>query len=287
MEDHSSPGYTHPVDTMRALPTYIIAGAMRSGTSALNSYLRQHPEVGVSSNKETHFFDHFFDNGLDWYRDLFPEEGKFVAVGEATPNYMFSTTALDRIQRTLPEVKRVVILRNPIDRAYSHYWHDRVRNKVSAEFDKVVQEEITGNPSPDAYLARGIYRPQLEEILMRFTRDLVLVQIFEEMATDPKSVYSTVCRFIGVDDTFIPDALGDPVNKYIEFRSLAARNWSRRLPGRARNLVGRLNAKREETYPEMDTSTRSQLEEYFRVENRRLTELIDIEIPWLQPGLPG
>ncbi|HEY5889149.1 MAG TPA: sulfotransferase domain-containing protein [Acidimicrobiia bacterium] len=270
---------------MRALPTYIIAGAMRSGTTALNSYLRQHPEVGVSSNKETHFFDHNFDNGLDWYRDLFPEEGRFLAVGEATPNYMFSPPALDRIQQTLPEAKLVVMLRNPIDRAYSHYWHDRVRNKVSAEFDEVVQNEINGEGSPDAYLARGIYRPQIEEISRRFSSDSVLIQIFEEMASDPKIVYATVCRFIGVDDTFIPDGLGDPVNKYIEFRSLAARNWSRHLPGRVRNLIGRFNTKQEETYPEMDRATRTRLQEYFRDENRRLDELIELELPWDRRGL--
>lgn len=265
---------------MRALPTYIIAGAMRSGTTALNSYLRQHPEIGVSSDKETHFFDRNFDKGLDWYRSLFPEEGRFRAVGEATPNYMFSVTALDRLQETLPDVKLVLILRNPIDRAYSHYWHDRVRNKVSMDFDEIVQVEIADQGSDFDYLARGMYGKQVDEILKRFPRDSVLIQIFEDMAANPRDVYSTVCRFIGVDDSFDPEGLGNPVNKYIEFRSLTARNWSRHLPGRARNLIGRFNTKQVESYPEMDGTTRAKLEETFAASNQFLAEIIGVAPPW-------
>lgn len=264
----------------RALPTYIIAGAMRSGTTALNNYLRQHPEVGVSSDKETHFFDFHFDNGLDWYRSLFPEQGTFRAVGEATPNYMFSNPALDRLEKTLPGVKLVLMLRNPIDRAYSHYWHDRVRNKVSADFDVIVEDEIDGRGSPGDYLARGMYRTQIDEILKRFPRESLLIQIFEDMADDPQAVYSTVCRFIDVDATFTPADLGSQVNKYIEFRSLKARNWSRRLPAQARNLVGKLNTKQTETYPEMNPATRARLRETFRAQNSLLAEIVRVEPPW-------
>ena len=135
---------------MPRLPTYIIAGAMRCGTTALNSYLREHPDIAVSSSKEVHFFDANWDKGIEWYRGQFPGSDDAIAVGEATPNYMFRPRALDRLKATLPDVKLVLMLRNPADRAYSHYWHDRTRGKIDGEFGDVVARELAGCIDPGA-----------------------------------------------------------------------------------------------------------------------------------------
>ncbi len=265
---------------MRALPTYIIAGAMRSGTTALNSYLRQHPEVGVSSDKETHFFDRNFDNGLDWYRSLFPEEGKFRAIGEATPNYMFSPMALDRIKETLPDVKLVVMLRNPIDRAYSHYWHDRARGKIEGEFEENVARELDNADQALSYIARGRYRAQIENILKRFPSTALHVEVFEDILDRPDDLYSSVCRFIGVDDSFRPESLGAPVNNFIEFRSLALRRTSQKLPGRLKDVLGRINTKGKKSYPQMPDTVRDLLTTEFEEANQGLDKIVGKNLPW-------
>jgi hypothetical protein len=271
---------------MNRLPTYIIAGAMRSGTTALNSYLREHPDVAVSSRKEVHFFDSFYDRGVEWYREQFPGSEAAHAVGEATPNYMFSTTALDRIRETLPDVKLVVMLRNPIDRAYSHYWHDRARGKTHGDFAENVKQELEDPDQQLNYIARGRYRTQIEEILRRFPASALHVEIFEDMVDRPADLYSSVCRFIGVDPGFRPDGLGAPVNNFIEFRSLAVRRASRNLPGRLQDMIGRVNTKRKETYPPMPTRLRNRLADEFATANSGLEELIGRSLSWDAASTP-
>lgn len=265
---------------MNRLPTYIIAGAMRSGTTALNSYLREHPDVAVSSRKEVHFFDSFYDRGVDWYRKQFPGSESVQAVGEATPNYMFSTTAVDRIRETLPDVKLIVLLRNPIDRAYSHYWHDRARGKTEGDFATNIKRELDGTDQRINYIARGKYRAQIEHILERFPATALHVEVFEDMVDRPEDLYSSVCRFIGVDDSFRPEGLGAPVNNFIEFRSLAIRRASQKLPGRLRDMIGRANTKGKESYPPMPTRLRNLLAEEFGIANQGLEELIGRSLPW-------
>ena len=264
---------------MNRLPTYLIAGAMRSGTTALNSYLREHPDVAVSSTKEVHFFDSFYDRGVEWYREQFPHSESARAVGEATPNYMFSTTALDRIKQTLPDVKLVVMLRNPIDRAYSHYWHDKARGKTEGDFGENVKREMDGDQGLN-YIARGRYRAQIEHILERFPPTALHVEVFEDMVDRPDDLYASVCRFIGVDHSFRPESLGAPVNNFVEFRSLALRHASQKLPGRLRDVIGRLNTKRKESYPPMPARLRNRLADEFAIANQGLEELIGRSLSW-------
>jgi hypothetical protein len=265
---------------MARLPTYIVAGAMRCGTTALNSYLREHPDIAVSSSKEVHFFDEKWDLGLDWYMEQFPYSDKAVAVGEATPNYMFRPFALDRLRDTLPDVKLVLMLRNPADRAYSHYWHDRSRGKTDGEFADVAARELAGEDiGPAAYLDRGRYRWQIEEMLKRFPREALHVQAFEDMKQDPVRVYSEICEFIGVDASFRPERLGAPVNAYTEFRSLKVRDLARRLPKRAQNLVAKLNRKEAAGYPPMEPAIREKINAEFAAANAGLDDLVGRTLP--------
>lgn len=262
------------------LPSYIVAGAMRCGTTALHSYLREHPDVAVASSKEVHFFDQKYERGLEWYRDQFPDSAGASAVGEATPNYMFSTVALDRIASVLPDVKLVVVLRNPIDRAYSHYWHDRARSKIDEEFSVVVGRELAGEDiGPAAYVARGRYAEQISRILDRFDRGAVHVATFDDLVATPAEVYAHTCRFIGVDATFRPDNLGQPVNPFVELRSVRLRIWARRLPKRGESLVGRINRRRSDGYPPMDPGVRATLQRHFDEANAPLESLLSRRFP--------
>ena len=104
-------------------PNFLIIGAQRCGTTSLYNYLIQHPQIVPSSKKEVHFFDLNFHLGQSWYEKHFPEVSDNILTGEASPYYIFHPLCPKRIFDYDPSVKLIVILRNPIDRAYSHYRH--------------------------------------------------------------------------------------------------------------------------------------------------------------------
>jgi hypothetical protein len=174
---------------LRQLPDFIIIGTQRGGTTSLFNYLIEHPNIMPPFIKETHFFDYHYQKGVNWYRAFFPssayskyqertQQSEFVT-GEATPNYLFYPHAPKRIKATCPSVKLIVVLRNPIDRAYSHYHHEvrlgiedltfeeaieREREQLPEETEKVVADEDYRSFSHQnySYLSRGIYINQFK-----------------------------------------------------------------------------------------------------------------------------
>ena len=103
-------------------PDFIIIGAQRSGTTSLYNYLIEHQNIKSTSQKEIHYFDNNYDKGLTWYSKKFPSIRKGIEItGEASPYYIFHPHAVNRISKDFPNVKLIVLLRNPIERAYSHY----------------------------------------------------------------------------------------------------------------------------------------------------------------------
>lgn len=260
------------------LPTFLIVGGMRCGTTSLNGYLRQHPQVAMGTPKEIHYFDREFARGLDWYRSHFTDDPAPTAVGEATPNYLFDAAAPGRIAATLPEAQLVVLLRNPVDRSYSHYWHDHSRGKVDVSFAEAVAGELTGT-GPYRYVSRSRYQEQMERLYDAVDRDRVLVETFEDMTADPGAVFASVCRHIGVDDTVRPGNLGSSINAYTEFRSVRVRELTKRLPKGVRRVVGRLNRRPGTAYPPMDDTTRSALVAELTAANAGLDELVGRPLP--------
>src|SRR4051812_9293771 len=125
---------------MGVLPTFVVVGAMRSGTTALVRYLGAHPRVYVG-RKEVHFFDRHFDKGIDWYKSQFDAPSGVLAVGEGTPRYMFDPVAVQRMARVLPDAKLVVTIREPVARAYSHYLKNVARGVEKLAFDAAVAAE--------------------------------------------------------------------------------------------------------------------------------------------------
>src|SRR5947209_2592633 len=115
----------------RGMPGFLIIGAQRCGTTSLYDDLVKHPSIATASQKEIHFFDLNFQKGIDWYQAQFPGLGqKGFITGEASPYYIFHPLAPKRILAAAPEIKLIVMLRNPVNRAYSHYQHEI---KIGAE----------------------------------------------------------------------------------------------------------------------------------------------------------
>jgi|SRR5690242_3518862 len=117
------------------LPHFLIIGAQRCGTTSLFEYLARHPDVAPPSAKELHFFDSEYHKGDAWYRERFPSLRNGFITGEATPYYIFHPHTPTRVRDWNSKVKLIVLLRNPVDRAYSHYHHEVRLGTESLDFE--------------------------------------------------------------------------------------------------------------------------------------------------------
>jgi hypothetical protein len=199
------------------LPNFLVIGAMKSGTTALYYYLEQHPQIYMSPVKEPNFFCFEGREDLDGesitrigpYQDLFRHVSSEKAIGEASHCYLYEPKAAARIKYYVPDAKLIAVLRNPIDRAYSHFLH-MVRNgtETLADFAQVLQEEETGayqERGSQHYIGRGLYYGQLKRYFDTFDRDQVRVYLYEDLSNVPIDTLQDAFRFLGVDDSFVPD----------------------------------------------------------------------------------
>jgi hypothetical protein len=210
------------------LPDWLVIGAQRSGTSSLYEYIANHPLVGRSAVEEVHYFDRHYQKGIEWYRGHFPARLRMKiatlggegtpSTGQSTPNYMAHPLAPRRIAEMLPVVRLIALLRNPVDRAYSHFHHERDRgHEPLSTFEEALQAEPArmkdelGKIMRDdgycsfpqhhfSYVMRGFYAGQLERLFTLFPRERVLVLCSEHLLNDPTTVYARVLQFLGLPD---------------------------------------------------------------------------------------
>jgi hypothetical protein len=267
---------------MSRLPDFVIVGAGRSGSTALYRYLGEHPAVFMATPKEVRYFNKHFDNGLDWYSAHFAAAGEDQVAGEATPSYLGNAEAVDRMAATIPKARLIALLRDPVDRLYSHYWMDRNRDATDETFEAWLQSSVQ--------VERSRYVASLRYLTRFYPRDRLLVLFHDDLERRPQALYQNACRFIDVDDTVVPQSLGRTINPYVEFRSLRARTWSKRLPrslAPVKKVVGRLNTRTKTSYPPMKPATRRRLAEYYVEPNADLAVWLGRDIPaWTTPTDP-
>lgn len=201
-----------------SLPQFLIIGAQKAGTSSLFSYLNQHPEVMAATRKEAGFFSKKYSKGSSWYRTRFPSKENIKSgyiSGEATPEYFFHPHAAKRISHLLPDIRLILILRNPVERAISHYYHSvkiayeklALEDALNAEDQRIrkVSAEMTENEkiySLDwqnySYKSRGIYSRQLGRYLDYFTREQILIIHSKELFESPNKVMKKVQNHLGI-----------------------------------------------------------------------------------------
>ncbi len=258
---------------LRVLPDFLIIGAQRCGTTSLYRYLTQHPGVAsVTWGKGAHFFDTSYANGVTWYRSHFPtrayvrllaRRGTPAAVGEASPYYLFHPLVPTRAAELLPDVRAIVLLRDPVARAYSHHSHEVARGFERLSFEEAIEREperLAGEVErmrADAaytsfahqhhsYLSRGRYAEQLERWYAVVPRERVLVLESERFFADPDVGYRAVLEFLGLT----PHSL----REYETF-----------------------NPRR---YEPLRPETERRLREYFAAPNARLYELLGVDFGW-------
>jgi hypothetical protein len=256
-------------------PTFLVIGAQKGGTTSLYAYLTAHPAVLGASIKEVQYFSKFYAEGEDWYLSYFPLElrggaarlraGVRPAVGEASATYLFHPRAPERVHVFDPGMRLIAVLRDPVDRAYSHYQMEHRWGRETLPFEDALQREAELRPelermssdpvfeSEDAincsYVARGRYAEQLERWLGLFPREQLLVLTSDELLEDPAGSMATVARFLGIPEWRAPSY---PLRGVREYGTMA---------------------------PE----TRERLSRTFAPETERLEELLGRTLPWTRP----
>ena len=257
---------------LRIAPDFIIIGAQRGGTTSLYNNLNRHLCVAPALKKEVHFFDVNFNKGTDWYKAHFPSylyryirkvRDQGIITGEASPYYLFHPHVPKRVVELFPGIKLIALLRNPIDRAYSHYHHEVRRGFEKLSFAEAIEKEperlladaekmqedenyYSFNHRHYSYLSRGIYVDQLKNWMRFFSREQMLILKSEDFYRDPGAVMSRLQAFL-------------------------------KLPSLQMGNYGRYYY---HPYSELGAAMRTYLIDYFRPHNKELCEYLGVDFGW-------
>jgi len=257
---------------LRLTPDFIIIGAQKCGTTSLYHNLTKHPNVAPCFVKEVHYFDVHFEKGRAWYQSHFPSRpykyakqaaNQPIVTGESSPYYLFHPLVPQRVSELLPHVKLIAMLRNPIERAYSHYHHEVRKGFETLSFQEAIEKEherLLGehekllandgyssfNHRHFSYLARGIYVDQLANWMKWFPKDQLLIEKAEDFYRDSRSAMQRIAGFL--------ELKGQGPIEHSKYNSFS--------------------------YPPMDAAMRSYLIDFFKPHNQRLSVLLGIDIGW-------
>ena len=266
--DRKFRGLTSP---LRVLPDFIVIGVGRGGTTTLHHNLSKNPSLFSASYDETGFFDENFHLGLNWYRSLFPTKftknkiiknsNNFLSY-EVTPSYIRKPWTARRIKKILPNVKLIAILRNPVDRTYSHYnmsvnegnnknSFQNIMDKNFKELEKLssydkTSDEYFKNFVEHSHLARGLYAEQLKTWFNIFDKKQIHITSTENLSSNPQQTFSKIFNFLEIPDY----------------------------------KVKKLENKRKGNYLPMQNNVRKKLLNYFKPYNEELFELIGQKFNW-------
>ena len=259
---------------LRGLPDFVIIGAQKCGTTSLYHFVVRHPAIVPAPHKELEYFTMKYRFGEQWYRSNFPtnlsrrrfykKTGQKLLSGESSPTYIFYPMVSDRMKEILPDVKLIVILRNPVDRAYSHYHHNVRRNRETLPFEKAIELEgercagererlirdpdfVAAHYRKHSYLARGTYADQLEDWFKHYSKRQFLILATEDFRKNQQQTLDQVIDFLGLP------------------------------PFKVENLTDRNVGNYKER---MNEDTHKFLVEYFRPHNKRLYKLLQRDFDW-------
>ncbi|MBT9317201.1 sulfotransferase family protein [Leptothoe spongobia] len=297
----------------RNLPSFLVVGAYKSGTTALYRYFYQHPEIYMSPIKETNFFalegsipnycgpgdaqaptNRLSITHIDDYRAQFDGLSTERAIGEASPMYLYSSKAAGRIQHYLPGVRLIVILRQPAARAYSNFLHlvRDGREKIQ-DFEKVWAQEdkrIQANWAPIWHIRQhGFYYRQLKQYFDIFSPTQIKVVLYEDLVKRPEETLASLFDYVGVDSEFQVDFSRRPNQSGIPKNRLA-RGLARRLlviPLRATGNKKMMDwGESISNYflykPKITYEQKKEITEFYRQDILKLQSLIDRDLThWL------
>lgn len=261
----------------------MVVGAQKAGTTSLYHYLSQHEDIFMPSPKELHFFDTdkpISINQFNRYLKKFQTQQPYLGKGEATPIYMFYPQTLEKIQSFLPQLKIIIVVRNPIRRAYSHYWYEVTRGWESEDFIKAISRSSNNSDlylRHHSYVERSLYSGQLDRSYRIFGRENVLVIKFEELISSPLAVTNTVLEFINPDIKPMTSVESSPRN----VARLPKYKWALNATAKLNYAFGRNPASRllirlnrgGSNYPALTNLEQEQLEDIIRKKDPTLASL--------------
>ena len=293
------------------LPNFLIIGAAKGGTTSLYYYLSQHPQIYMSPLKEPRFFalegeklnfqnpdrsiNHTSITSFSDYCQLFEGVNNEIAIGEASPLYLYSSKAIDRIAHYIPEAKLIAVLRNPVDRAYSCYKH-LIAYESCSFADALDREEQRINQNWAHlwhYRQGGYYYRQLKGYFEKFDKEQIQVYLFDELKSDPLKLVQNVFSFLEVDNSFVPDLTYKNVSNNPKVKVLQnivnEGHWLRSaskkiIPENSRKNIAKKirnwNSKKFDVIPE---DVKLQLIEDYREDILNLQELVGLNLShWLK-----
>lgn len=294
MKKASTPKMTKP--QIRHL---LIVGAQKAGTTSLFDYLRLHPQIAVSAEKEVNFFTFRYSQGLSWYRDIFEPDADARYLLDASPQYLHHDEAPQRIGRDIPDAVLVSVLRDPIDRAISNFRYNISRGlqDPAESFGDVVRTER----GEGIYLKKGQYARQLREFDKFLGAGRMRLVDFDDLKSAPKETTETLCHDLGLDPALLPQIFSQISNKTVNIggggaqviyraMSLKARfkknydalpRWVQVGMRRAKAAIA-TRAKVAESGFDLSSDTERFLIDYFADDVRALSYEFDFHPRWLQ-----
>jgi hypothetical protein len=208
----------------KKLPNFFIVGAPKAGTTSLYYYLKRHPEVFMSSIKEPNYFSYeetinqnlyHKEKGVgtfEEYQKLFESaNGHHKAIGEASVSYLFYPTVAGKIRELVPDAKIIMSLRNPVDRAFSHYYMEHKLGYVSVPLENIISKRSTHRNAHlwyQQYVELGLYAQQVKRYLDAFGKDQVKIFIYDELGQNMEGMILSVFDFLNIDRSYIPELEG-------------------------------------------------------------------------------
>jgi len=266
------------------LPCFIGIGAQRSGTTWIYEMLRSHPEVCMSPEKEVYFFNYHFEKGIEWYKRFFGRCDSAYAIGEISPTYLASESAAQRIKKTIPDVKLLVSLRNPVEQIFSRYNYMVTRQMYRKSFAEALKER-------PFVIYEAFYYNHLNTYLSYFDRNQILIVIYEDIAIDPLKFVQEVYSFLNVDSNHVPNNIREkihatrtPRSPHLETAMVTSRKLLRqlRLYGLIEQLKGsglveyfkRLNTRTNRSVKRINNNIRLELSNLYMEDKKKLERLL-------------
>lgn len=301
------------------LPDFMIAGAPKSGTTTLNHLLSNHPDVFLNDDEKFFFnLDNFvqhpafyplnrdgwtyhdieerMEKYYQWYVEIFEEAPEGTLIGEDSPAYLFASRVAPRLRRVIPDIKLLFILRDPVDRTYSKYWHEFRNGRAIYTFEKTLLYK------PYRVLFRSQYEKHLRRYFEIFPEDQIKVIVFERFIAEMQEVFDEVCEYLGLDTSLRVDNFETHQHQaktprsirlqlYLNwiFRDIDTHRYSDQLPDMPSppwrpvskaifRFLCSLNLTRSGRPPDMPERTRRFLEKILVRENHGLSDLLNRDL---------
>jgi len=276
-------------------PNFIGIGVQKCATAWLFNILNEHPQIVMAKTeageKDLQFFGYFYDRGFEWYEKHFLTEGNQIS-GEYSTSYFYNREAPKRIFNYSPNIKLIVSLRHPVERAFSNHKHEIKHQRVSGD-NILFENGVLNNP---LYLYQSLYYTHLSRWLKYFKKDQILVVLIEDIQKNPAKFVENIYTFLGVNPAYNPSMLKRKVHETTMPKSttleLYKTKTSKILKNSGlgfyitilkiigiKNIIDHMNTKNKtQSFPPMLNETRCDLLEYFKQENKSLGELLQLDL---------